>query len=65
MENSQGQLALMKNRLSSIDEMLAKATSREDKIFLIQVIGQKDIKRLVKTIKAMLAVDLNNNRRIK
>lgn len=49
----------------SVDEMLAEATSREDKIFLIQVIGQKDIKRLVKTVKAMLAADLINNRRIK
>ena len=49
----------------SVDEMLAEAKTREDKIFLIQVIGQRDIKRLVKTIRAMLAVDLNNNRRIK
>lgn len=50
---------------SSIDELLSSATSREDKIFLIQVIGQKDIGRLVKTVKAMLAVDLNNYRRNK
>ena len=64
MENLLGQLALMKNKLSSIDEMLAKATSREDKIFLIQVIGQKDIKRLVKTVKAMLAVDLQKGTRL-
>ena len=64
MENSQGQLALMKNRLSSIDEMLAKATSREDKIFLIQVIGQRDIKRLVKTVRAMLAVDLKKGNKL-
>ena len=48
----------------SVDEMLATATSREDKIFLIQVIGQRDIQRLVKTVKAMLAVDLINNRRL-
>jgi len=48
----------------SVDEMLAQATSREDKIFFIQVIGQRDIKRLVKTVKAMLAVDLINNRRL-
>ena len=48
----------------SVDEMLATATSREDKIFLIQVIGQRDIKRLVKTVQAMLAVDLINNRRL-
>jgi len=64
LENSQGQLALMKNRLSSIDEMLAKATSREDKIFLIQVIGQRDIKRLVKTVRAMLAVDLKKGNKL-
>lgn len=49
----------------SVDEMLTTATSREDKIFLIQVIGQRDIKRLVKTVRAMLAADLINNRRIK
>jgi hypothetical protein len=48
----------------SVDEMLATATSREDKIFLIQVIGQRDIKRLVKTIKAMLAVDLKKGTRL-
>jgi hypothetical protein len=48
----------------SVDEMLATATSREDKIFLIQVIGQKDIKRLVKTIRAMLAVDLKKGTRL-
>ena len=48
----------------SVDEMLAEATSREDKIFLIQVIGQRDIKRLVKTIKAMLAVDLKKGTRL-
>ena len=48
----------------SVDEMLATATSREDKIFLIQVIGQRDIKRLVKTIKAMLAVDLQKGTRL-
>jgi len=48
----------------SVDEMLATATSREDKIFLIQVIGQRDIKRLVKTIKAMLAVDLRKGTRL-
>ncbi len=44
----------------SVDEMLATATSQEDKIFLIQVIGQRDIKRLVKTVRAMLAVDLKH-----
>ena len=54
----------MKNKLSSIDEMLAKATSREDKIFLIQVIGQRDIKRLVKTVRAMLAVDLKKGNKL-
>jgi|LauGreDrversion4_2_1035121.scaffolds.fasta_scaffold3586445_2 hypothetical protein len=48
----------------SVDEMLATATSREDKIFLIQVIGQRDIKRLVKTIRAMLAVDLKKGTRL-
>ena len=48
----------------SVDEMLATATSREDKIFLIQVIGQRDIKRLVKTIRAMLAVDLKKGNKI-
>ena len=48
----------------SVDEMLAEATSREDKIFLIQVIGQRDIKRLVKTIRAMLAVDLKKGTRL-
>ena len=48
----------------SVDEMLATATSREDKIFLIQVIGQRDIKRLVKTVKAMLAADLKKGNRI-
>ena len=47
----------------SVDEMLAEAKTREDKIFLIQVIGQRDIKRLVKTVKAMLAAD-NLNRRM-
>ena len=56
--------AIMKNRLSSIDEMLAKAKSREDKIFLIQVIGQRDIKRLVKTVRAMLAVDLKKGNKL-
>jgi hypothetical protein len=49
----------------SVDEMLATATSREDKIFLIQVIGQRDIKRLVKTVRAMLVQDLNHDRRNK
>ena len=48
----------------SVDEMLAEAKTREDKIFLIQVIGQKDIKRLVKTVKAMLAVDLKKGTRL-
>ena len=48
----------------SVDEMLATATSREDKIFLIQVIGQRDIKRLVKTIRAMLAIDLKKGTRL-
>jgi hypothetical protein len=48
----------------SVDEMLATAISREDKIFLIQVIGQRDIKRLVKTIRAMLAVDLKKGNRL-
>jgi hypothetical protein len=48
----------------SVDEMLATATSREDKIFLIQVIGQRDVKRLVKTIQAMLAVDLQKGKRL-
>jgi hypothetical protein len=48
----------------SVDEMLAEAKTREDKIFLIQVIGQRDIKRLVKTIKAMLAVDLKKGNKI-
>ena len=48
----------------SVDEMLATATSREDKIFLIQVIGQRDIKRLVKTVRAMLAVDLKKGTRL-
>jgi hypothetical protein len=48
----------------SVDEMLATATSREDKIFLIQVIGQRDVKRLVKTIRAMLAVDLKKGTRL-
>ena len=48
----------------SVDEMLATATSREDKIFLIQVIGQRDIQRLVKTVKSMLAVDLKKGKRL-
>jgi len=48
----------------SVDEMLAEAKTREDKIFLIQVIGQRDIKRLVKTVKAMLAVDLRKGTRL-
>ena len=48
----------------SVDEMLAEAKTREDKIFLIQVIGQRDIKRLVKTVKAMLAVDLKKGTRL-
>jgi len=48
----------------SVDEMLAEAKTREDKIFLIQVIGQRDIKRLVKTIRAMLAVDLKKGTRL-
>ena len=48
----------------SVDEMLAQATSREDKIFLIQLLGQKDIKRLVKTVRAMLAVDLQKGTRL-
>lgn len=49
----------------SVDDLLSTASSQEDKIFLIQVIGQRDIKRLVKTVRAMLAQDLNHNRRIK
>jgi hypothetical protein len=48
----------------SVDEMLAEAKTREDKIFLIQVIGQRDIKRLVKTIRAMLAVDLKKGNKL-
>ena len=48
----------------SVDEMLAEAKTREDKIFLIQVIGQRDIKRLVKTVKAMLAVDLKKGNKL-
>ena len=48
----------------SVDEMLATATSREDKIFLILVIGQRDIQRLVKTVKSMLAVDLKKGTRL-
>ena len=48
----------------SVDEMLAEAKTREDKIFLIQVIGQRDIQRLVKTVKAMLAVDLKKGNKI-
>ena len=48
----------------SVDEMLAEATSREDKIFLIQVIGQRDIQRLVKTVKSMLAVDLKKGNKL-
>jgi len=48
----------------SVDEMLVEAKTREDKIFLIQVIGQRDIKRLVKTIRAMLAVDLKKGTRL-
>ena len=54
---------LMGQKLS-VDEMLATATSREDKIFLIQVIGQRDIQRLVKTVKSMLAVDLKKGTRL-
>ena len=48
----------------SVDEMLAEAKTHEDKIFLIQVIGQRDIKRLVKTVKAMLAVDLKKGNKL-
>jgi hypothetical protein len=48
----------------SVDEMLAEAKTREDKIFLIQVIGQRDIQRLVKTVKSMLAVDLKKGNKI-
>ena len=49
----------------SVDDLLCTASSQQDKIFLIQVIGQQDIKRLVKTVRAMLVQDLNHNRRNK
>ena len=50
----------MKQRVSPIDQLLATAVTVEDKILLIQLLGDRDLTRVVTVVKRMLAHDIKH-----